>query len=85
MNALARIPDRELVNELRVRTRGCLKEVASDMGISASHLYGIINGNATMGEQSRTRALEMFRLEELQLADRIEAELSRPPLYKEGA
>jgi len=76
--ALALKTDDDIRNELRWRTRlGSSKTVAQEMGISRSHLLGILNGNARLGEDARTHILEAIRSEELDLADRIEAEIHR--------
>jgi hypothetical protein len=87
MGALSPSPvaDRLIVDELRCRTRwrGSSAQVAIDIGISRSHLLGLINGNARMTDTSRQLILDRIREEDLRLADKIEAELQRP-LYKQG-
>lgn len=83
---LALRTDDDIRQELRFRTRwrGSSAEVARELHISRSHLLGIINGNARMGDDARQKILDAFRLEELCLADRIERELNQPSMLKEG-
>lgn len=79
--------DADIIDELRWRTRwrGSSTSVAEQMGISRSHLLGIINGNARLGEDARQRILEGIRRDELDLADRIEAEMGIEwPIRKRG-
>jgi hypothetical protein len=78
----------------RVRNRGSSKRVAHETGISRSHLLSIANGNARVGLRTARRLgyqpvyerilIEEADAEDARLANKVEAELNRPSLLKEG-
>ena len=67
-----------LQQELKLRTawRGSARDAARQLGVSTSHLRSIVNGSANIGPKAAKRILAAIRVEELELADRIEAEMN---------
>lgn len=71
----------------RTRQRGHLKAIAADAGLGVPAVYEIRSGRRPMMPSLAEElgfTLAWVRAEELELADKIEAELTRPSTMKEG-
>lgn len=66
--------------EVRRRTfwRGDTADCAKALGMSRSYITAFANGTVEMTDKAARKILDAARLEELELADRIEAEFYRP-------
>jgi len=75
-----------LVEELQRRApqRGMRKRLAHDLGTDQTRLSRWFKGQSHIPEHIAWRLLAKVRDEELELAAKIEAELLRPSMLKEG-
>lgn len=63
--------------------RGMSKRAAYDLGVSQKMFCAYAAGRVNIPEYMAWRILEKARLDDLALADKIEAELLKPSLLKE--